>query len=243
MEITIHGLKKPGGDDFYNIQDHNDNTDIIEQHLSDTDIHVNSEDIAQITEADTLSQIDEFDTNNSMWGKVKKVISTLLSHISNVATGSALGHIKIGTGLQMNSGTASVKLTDSLETDDSTTALSANAGKRIYENLEYLVINNKITINATNTLSVSGYSENGIIVIRITAKQGIKGVLPLGKINDNNFCPRSVITGVPHMGNSDQDAGKIIAPAIEENGDITAWIKNELVTHETIMFIYPKKFL
>lgn len=135
MEITTHGLKKPGGDDFYNIQDHNDNTDIIEQHLSDTDIHVNSQEIAQITEVETLAQIDEYDTNFSVWGKVKKVISTLIEHISSVATSASLGHIKIGTGLIMSGGTASVKLTDDLAMDDSTTALSAKAGKLINDSL------------------------------------------------------------------------------------------------------------
>ncbi|MBA4688709.1 MAG: hypothetical protein H2184_16330 [Candidatus Galacturonibacter soehngenii] len=131
METTKHGLKKPDDEMFYDIEDFNHNTDILEKHLDDASLHVNATDIAQITEVSTLSQIDEVDTNFTMWGKVKKAISTLVSHISNVATGSTLGHIKIGTGIQMNSGTASVKLTDSVSTNDSTTALSAKAGKVI----------------------------------------------------------------------------------------------------------------
>lgn len=155
MEITTHGLKKPDGDDFYNIQDHNDNTDIIEQHLSDTDIHVNSQEIAQITEVENLAQIDESDTNSSMWGKVKKVISTLITHISSVATGSTLGHIKIGTGLQMNSGTASVKLTDSISTDDSTMALSAAGGKKINDSLNgFTIITHPNQINMLSPTSI-----------------------------------------------------------------------------------------
>ncbi|KAB1436581.1 hypothetical protein [Candidatus Galacturonibacter soehngenii] len=178
MEITTHGLKKPGGDDFYNIQDHNDNTDIIEQHLSDTDIHVNSQEIAQITEVETLAQIDEYDTIISVWGKVKKVISTLIEHISSVATGSTLGHIKIGTGLQMNSGTASVKLTDSVSTDDSTTALSAAGGKKINDSLNKIgVVYAKRFLNLsipipttwtplTDTVTIS---ESGIYLISINS--------------------------------------------------------------------------
>lgn len=133
MQITKHRLKKPDDDTFYDIEDFNYNTDILEEHLDDAQLHVKASDIAQITETTTLSQIDETDNNFTMWGKVKKAISTLVSHITNVATGSTLGHIKIGTGIQINSGTASVKLTDSVSTDDSTTALSAKAGKGLNE--------------------------------------------------------------------------------------------------------------
>lgn len=131
MQITKHGLKKPKDDTFYDIIDFNYNTDILEEHLDNDQLHVNATDIAKITETTTLSQIDQTDTNVTMWGKVKKAISTLVSHITNVATGSTLGHIKIGTGIQMNGGTASVKLTDSVSVADSTIALSAKAGKSI----------------------------------------------------------------------------------------------------------------
>lgn len=148
MQITKHGLKKPKDDTFYDIEDFNYNTDILEEHLDNDQLHVNATEISQITEATTLSQIDETDTNFTMWGKVKKAIATLVSHITIVATGSTLGHIKIGTGIQMNGGTASVKLTDSVSVADSTTALSAKAGKSINDS--------KAPINHASTATTYG---------------------------------------------------------------------------------------
>lgn len=162
-------------------------------------------------------------------------------HIGRVATGANLGHIKIGEGLQMSNGAASVKLTDDLDMDDSTTALSAAGGKKINANLAYQSINDKISINTANAISATGYVENGGIVIRVVIRPGIKGILLIGQITDISFRPRIAVTGVPHIGNSDQDDNKILAPAIEEDGNMTVWLKSELITHETIMFAYPKK--
>ncbi|MFA9376218.1 MAG: hypothetical protein ACERKZ_05615 [Lachnotalea sp.] len=135
METTEHGLKKPASSDFYNIDDFNANADITEEHLSDIESHVNASEIIGITEPTTLTAIATGDTNDTLWGKIKKAISVLIAHIGTVATGSVLGHIKIGTGLQMLSGVASVKLTDSLTTTDSTTAASATAVKTLNTNL------------------------------------------------------------------------------------------------------------
>ena len=108
MQITKHGLKKPEEDTFYDIEDFNYNTDILEEHLDNDQLHVNATDIAKITETTTLSQIDETDTNVTMWGKVKKAISTLVSHITNVATESTLGHIKLSDNYTSLAGAAAV---------------------------------------------------------------------------------------------------------------------------------------
>lgn len=61
-------------------------------------------------------------------------------HIDKIATTDILGHIKIGTGLQVSEdGTASVKIANDLKTDDAETALSAAMGvelsKELYDTL------------------------------------------------------------------------------------------------------------
>ncbi|OYO67797.1 hypothetical protein CG709_17120, partial [Lachnotalea glycerini] len=132
MQITGNGLKRPECQDIEPIQN---NVDILEEHLSDTEVHVNAGRIAGITEPDELSQIDSTDNNSTIWGKIKKSISVLNDHVDTVASETILGHIKIGTGLQTEKdGATCVKIADNLETDDSTTALSAAMGQSLNEN-------------------------------------------------------------------------------------------------------------
>ncbi|RDY30359.1 pyocin knob domain-containing protein [Lachnotalea glycerini] len=132
MQITDNGLKKPFSEDF--IEAYNSNVIILDEHLNDTDIHVDAVKIAEITESDELSQIDSTDTNSTMWGKIKKSISILDNHVETVASQTTLGHVKIGTGLQMTDDVASVKIADNLGTEDDFTALSAKMGKKLDEN-------------------------------------------------------------------------------------------------------------
>lgn len=132
MQITGNGLKRPECQDIEPIQN---NVDILEEHLSDTEVHVNAGRIAGITEPDELSQIDSTDNNSTIWGKIKKSISVLNDHVDTVASETILGHIKIGIGLQTEKdGATCVKIADNLETDDSTTALSAAMGQSLNEN-------------------------------------------------------------------------------------------------------------
>lgn len=54
------------------------------------------------------------------------------NHVDKIASSDILGHVKIGTGLQVSEdGTANVKIANDLETDDSETALSAAMGKEL----------------------------------------------------------------------------------------------------------------
>ncbi|RDY30410.1 phage baseplate protein [Lachnotalea glycerini] len=114
MQITGNGLKKPEIQEI-NIKSFGDNVDILDEHLSNTDIHVNAGKIAEITESDELSQIDITDTNSNMWGKFKKAITVLSEHINQIATETTLGHIKIGSGLQISDGVASVNIATLLD--------------------------------------------------------------------------------------------------------------------------------
>lgn len=134
MQITANGLKKPEVQEI-NIESFGDNVDILDQHLSDTDIHVNAAKIAEIEMPENLSQIDITDTNSTMWGKIKKSISEVTDHVDKVASETTLGHIKIGTGLQMTEDVANVKIANDLVTDDSTTALSAAMGVELNNSL------------------------------------------------------------------------------------------------------------
>ncbi|WP_099469449.1 tail fiber domain-containing protein [Konateibacter massiliensis] len=95
MEITEHGLKKPANDDFYNIEDFNENAQVLEEHLSDSDIHVNAKEIAEIEESEVLTQIGVTDTNGTLWGKVKKLITDFLAHKQLAASSNEAGHVKL----------------------------------------------------------------------------------------------------------------------------------------------------
>jgi hypothetical protein len=127
------------------------NTNIVlEDHLSDTDCHVNASEIAEIVESDKLIQIGSDDTNRTLWGKIKKAISVLNDHVGKVATDSILGHIKIGTGLQMTDGVASVKIANNLTTNDTTSVLSAAMGANLNTNIA-----GKSNTNHTHTFIVN----------------------------------------------------------------------------------------
>jgi Phage tail fiber repeats len=128
MQITESGLKKPESQDIEPIQS---NVDILDEHLRDTDIHVNAAKIAEIEIPEELTQIDSTDTNKTMWGKIKKSISEVMDHVDKVASETTLGHIKIGTGLQMEEDVASVKIANDLTTTDATTTLSAAMGAEL----------------------------------------------------------------------------------------------------------------
>lgn len=59
------------------------------------------------------------------------------NHVDKIATSDILGHIKIGTGLQVSEdGTASVKIANDFNTDDSETALSAAKGAEFYNSFK-----------------------------------------------------------------------------------------------------------
>lgn len=133
MQITTSGLRKPEIQEI-NIESFGVNVTILDEHLTDTDIHVNAEKIAEITEPDELEIIDDSDTNKTMWGKIKKSISTLINHMQMVASETTSGHIKIGAGLEMKEGAAIVKIANDLVTEESDTALSAAMGKYLDEN-------------------------------------------------------------------------------------------------------------
>lgn len=109
MQVTENGLQKPEIQEI-NLDSFNNNVTILDEHLSDTDVHVNASRIAEITEPDELSQIESTDINSTMWGKFKKSITVLNNHVDKVASETTLGHIKIGAGLQITDGVASVNL-------------------------------------------------------------------------------------------------------------------------------------
>lgn len=139
MERTKHGLYKPDKEDFYNIEDFNNNTNIMEAHLDDSALHIDLGNIAQMEEPDELTQIDTTDTSNTMWGKIKKSINMLLAHIKSTATDSILGHIKIGTGLQVTQGIASVKITDNFDTESNTSVASSSTVKKLKEYIDIIM--------------------------------------------------------------------------------------------------------
>ncbi|RDY30151.1 hypothetical protein [Lachnotalea glycerini] len=209
MQITESGLKRPEIQEI-NIESFGENVTILDEHLRNTDIHVNAGKIAEITEPDELAQIDSTDTNSTMWGKIKKSISEVNNHVDKVASDTKLGHIKIGTGLQVSEdGKAKVKIANNLETDDSETALSAAMGlelsKELYDTLNPTEF--KECVNFTSIVGTNNNitSTNGILypdiedkAITITAGE-VLGVMDLtteqlGKLTTRKYDRGFIIT-------------------------------------------------
>lgn len=194
MQITESGLKKPESQDIEPIQS---NVDILDEHLRDTDIHVNAAKIAEIEIPEELSQIDSADTNSTMWGKIKKSISELINHVDKVASETTLGHIKIGTGIQMEDDVAHVKIANDLETSDPNTALSADMGVKL---------NNKIKEHEEKVASetVLGHIKigtglqvtDGVASVNLGAL--IDKIYPIGSvyISVNNISPAEFLEGI-----------------------------------------------
>ncbi|PXV84611.1 hypothetical protein C8E03_12414 [Lachnotalea glycerini] len=188
MQITVNGLQKPVSEEIYNMEPFNNNIDIIDEHLSNTDTHINAGVIAEIIEPDELSQIDSTDTNSTMWGKFKKSISEVNNHVEKVASNTTLGHIKIGTGLEASSdGKTKVKISNDLETDESETALSAAMGKQLNEALNGVGIYNTFDISANVSTSVE------TVLRQIVLSAGVYIVEAQVVFADNDTGNRAVI--------------------------------------------------
>lgn len=110
------------------------------------------------------------------------------AHIGEIANSNTLGHIKIGEGLQVTEdGTASVKIANDLETDDSSTALSAAMGVNISDDLVYFKTYSTTTEELTAySGSLGGYV--GLIDISDALDEKTVAVIPLGcaQNGDNN---------------------------------------------------------
>lgn len=100
-----------------------------------------TDDIASIKIANDL--VTEDATTALSAGMGVKLNEKLEEHMEKVATDSELGHIKIGTGLQMADDVANVKIANNLTTNDTSTALSAAMGVELSQSLN----------NTTQTLS------------------------------------------------------------------------------------------
>lgn len=112
------------------------------------------------------------------------------NHVDKIAGTDILGHVKIGTGLQVSEdGTASVKIANDFNTDDSETALSAAMGvelsKELYDVLnpsefEECVVFSKVVGSESNITCSNGifYPDVENKSLSITACE-ILGVAPL----------------------------------------------------------------
>ena len=155
MEITDNGLKKPSQDDFYNVDDFNDNTEILEEHLNDKEKHINAKQIVEYPIAEKLEEVTEEDNVKTLWGKLKKIIVDFLEHINTVATSSALGHVKvtIGNGLSNSSGKISMsKATASTygATQLANNITTSSSGAYALDAYQGKVLAGNISANSTN---------------------------------------------------------------------------------------------
>lgn len=158
MEITKNGLKKPAQDDFYNVDDFNNNTDIVEEHLENKDIHVSASEIGNIKEAEELTQIVNSDDNSKMWGKIKKLITDFLNHIKTTATGSVLGHVKLSDTYAAKVANGAAK--DGLGASQNALYEAYNKLNTDLNNIDLKLKESMLAIPATTTsgISVGGFN-------------------------------------------------------------------------------------
>ncbi|RDY30360.1 hypothetical protein [Lachnotalea glycerini] len=204
MQITKNEIKKPTSEDF--IEAYNNNATILDEHISNKDIHVKVCNIAGIAQSDELKQIDCTDTNRTLWGKIKKTISVLIGHLDKAASETTLGHIKIGTGLEMQDGVAKVKIVNDLTTNDSSTVLSAAMG---------VELNNNFTTQL-------GKLDPEISSVRVT-KYGkvcvVEGIYTITQALGNGVYEIGTLSFMPHHG-SDVSIVNISSPQSVAGGCI-----------------------
>jgi hypothetical protein len=109
---------------------------------------------------------------------------TLDQHIDLVADAEHSGHIKIGTGLQMNDGTASVKIANDLKTQDAGTALSAAMGQKLDSEIKGLGGVN-VQLQVFDAPSKSGFYYTSSFYIPSSTTVELKNVNVFGA--DGNF--------------------------------------------------------
>lgn len=77
METTKNcGLKKPGQDDFYDVQDFDDNADILDKHIGALESPA-------YDDAKNLEELTSGEKYTTAWGKLKKAVKALIDHISD----------------------------------------------------------------------------------------------------------------------------------------------------------------
>ena len=77
METTKNcGLKKPGQDDFYDVQDFDDNMEIIDEHIGALESPA-------YDDAKKLAELESGEKYTTAWGKLKKAVSALIAHLSD----------------------------------------------------------------------------------------------------------------------------------------------------------------
>lgn len=77
METTKNcGLKKPGQDDFYDVQDFDDNADILDKHIGALESPT-------YNDAKNLTELKSGEKYTTAWGKLKKAVKALIDHISD----------------------------------------------------------------------------------------------------------------------------------------------------------------
>ena len=77
METTKNcGLKKPGQDDFYDVQDFDDNADILDEHIGALESPT-------YEESKKLEELKSGESYLSAFGKIKKAVGALIAHISD----------------------------------------------------------------------------------------------------------------------------------------------------------------
>lgn len=87
-KTTNLGLTKPAEDEFYDVGVQNENMDKIDSEIGGLEN-------PSYEEADKTAKLVSGEKFTIAFGKIAKAVSTLISHISEKATSSVLGHVKL----------------------------------------------------------------------------------------------------------------------------------------------------
>jgi len=78
-----YNLKKPSDNDFYNIQDFNDNADIVDSEFKNQADRIKEVEAPSFIEAEADANIQTKETLPALFGKIKRAITRLYEHISS----------------------------------------------------------------------------------------------------------------------------------------------------------------
>ena len=126
METTkICGLKKPGQDDFYDVQDFDDNADILDKHIGALESPA-------YNDAKNLEELTSGEKYTTAWGKLKKAVKALIDHISDKNNPHGVTKADVGLGKCDNTADVEKSVKYAASAGTAANATAANLAERAY---------------------------------------------------------------------------------------------------------------
>ena len=205
------GLKKPESTDFYNIEDHNYNMDIIEEKLGEHDTHaadknnphevtketIGLERVPNVTTneqtptyatASTAAELSSGEKLSVAFGKIAKAIKDLISHIAN--NSNPHGVTKAQLGLENVDNKSSATIRGELTSSNVTKALGYTPEKGGTAEIDSAMAHNKDVPSASASYAkideIGGMTRKCTNLLDMFSPSG--NLDKFSKIDDNTIC-------------------------------------------------------